>query len=62
MLNPATASIAAANRGQIQRCCRIRPKPNDKPRVTRVTAADLIDGRLLVLRRGKRNNYVVRVA
>ena len=29
---------------------------------TRVTAADLIDGRLLVLRRGKRNNYVVRVA
>ena len=29
---------------------------------TRVTAADLIDGRLVVLRRGKRNNYVVRVA
>ena len=29
---------------------------------TRVTAADLIDGRLLVLRRGKRNNYVIRVA
>jgi tyrosyl-tRNA synthetase len=29
---------------------------------TRVTAADLIDGRLLVLRRGKRNNYVVRAA
>ncbi len=28
---------------------------------TRVTAADLIDGRLVVLRRGKRNNYVVRV-
>jgi tyrosyl-tRNA synthetase len=29
---------------------------------TRVTAADLIDGRLLVLRRGKRNNYVIRAA
>jgi len=29
---------------------------------TRVAAADLIDGRLLVLRRGKRNNYVVRAA
>ena len=28
---------------------------------TRVTAGDLIDGRLVVLRRGKRNNYVVRV-
>ena len=28
---------------------------------TKVTAGDLIDGRLLVLRRGKRNNYVVRV-
>jgi len=28
----------------------------------KVTAADLIDGRLVVLRRGKRNNYVVRVA
>ena len=28
----------------------------------RVTAADLIDGRLLVLRRGKRNNYVIRAA
>src|SRR6185436_12827171 len=28
---------------------------------TRVTAKDLIDGRLLVLRRGKRNNFVVRV-
>jgi tyrosyl-tRNA synthetase len=27
----------------------------------RVTATDLIDGRLLVLRRGKRNNYVIRV-
>jgi tyrosyl-tRNA synthetase len=27
---------------------------------TRVKAADLIDGRLLVLRRGKRNNYVIR--
>jgi len=29
---------------------------------TKVTAKDLIDGRLLVLRRGKRNNYVIRVA
>jgi tyrosyl-tRNA synthetase len=29
---------------------------------TRVTTNDLIDGRLLVLRRGKRNNYVIRVA
>jgi tyrosyl-tRNA synthetase len=29
---------------------------------TRVTASDVIDGRLLVLRRGKRNNYVIRVA
>jgi hypothetical protein len=29
---------------------------------TRVTTQDLIDGRLLVLRRGKRNNYVIRVA
>ncbi|HMF41082.1 MAG TPA: tyrosine--tRNA ligase [Polyangia bacterium] len=29
---------------------------------TRVTAKDLIDGRLLVLRRGKRNNYVIRAA
>jgi len=29
---------------------------------TRVAAADLIDGRLLVLRRGKRNNYVIRAA
>jgi tyrosyl-tRNA synthetase len=29
---------------------------------TKVTSADLIDGRLLVLRRGKRNNFVVRVA
>jgi tyrosyl-tRNA synthetase len=28
----------------------------------KVTAADLIDGRLVVLRRGKRNNYVIRVA
>jgi tyrosyl-tRNA synthetase len=28
---------------------------------TRLTARDLIDDRLLVLRRGKRNNYVVRV-
>jgi tyrosyl-tRNA synthetase len=28
---------------------------------TRVTAGDLLDGRLVVLRRGKRNNYVVRV-
>jgi tyrosyl-tRNA synthetase len=28
----------------------------------KVTAADLVDGRLVVLRRGKRNNYVVRVA
>ncbi|HLK93273.1 MAG TPA: tyrosine--tRNA ligase [Polyangia bacterium] len=28
---------------------------------TRLTLADLIDGRLVVLRRGKRNNYVVRV-
>jgi hypothetical protein len=28
---------------------------------TRVTASDLIDGRLVILRRGKRNNYVVRV-
>ena len=29
---------------------------------TKVTAADLIDGRLVVLRRGKRNSYVIRVA
>jgi len=29
---------------------------------TRVTTKDLIDNRLLVLRRGKRNNYVIRVA
>jgi tyrosyl-tRNA synthetase len=29
---------------------------------TKVQASDLIDGRLLVLRRGKRNNFVVRVA
>src|SRR6185369_4375436 len=29
---------------------------------TRVKATDLIDGRLLVLRRGKRNNYVIRAA
>ena len=29
---------------------------------TKVTASDLIDGRLLVLRRGKRNNYVIRVS
>jgi tyrosyl-tRNA synthetase len=29
---------------------------------TRVKASDLIDGRLLVLRRGKRNNYVIRAA
>ena len=29
---------------------------------TRLTTADLIDGRLVVLRRGKRNNYVVRVS
>jgi len=29
---------------------------------TKVKASDLIDGRLLVLRRGKRNNYVIRVA
>ena len=29
---------------------------------TRVTTQDLIDGRLLVLRRGKRNNYVIRVS
>ena len=29
---------------------------------TKVTASDLIDGRLLVLRRGKRNNYVIRAA
>jgi hypothetical protein len=28
----------------------------------RVAATELIDGRLLVLRKGKRNNYVVRVA
>ena len=28
----------------------------------KLTAADLIDGRLVVLRRGKRNNFVVRVA
>ncbi len=28
----------------------------------KVTTGDLIDGRLVVLRRGKRNNYVVRVA
>ncbi len=28
----------------------------------RLTANDLIDGRLVVLRRGKRNNYVIRVA
>jgi tyrosyl-tRNA synthetase len=28
---------------------------------TRLTSRDLIDGRLVVLRRGKRNNYVVRV-
>jgi tyrosyl-tRNA synthetase len=28
----------------------------------KVTAADLIDGRLVVLRRGKRNNYVIRIA
>jgi tyrosyl-tRNA synthetase len=28
----------------------------------RVKAADLLDGRLVVLRRGKRNNYVVRVS
>ena len=28
---------------------------------TRVTARDLIDGRLLVLRRGKKNYYVIRV-
>jgi tyrosyl-tRNA synthetase len=28
---------------------------------TRLTTADLIDGRLVVLRRGKRNNYVARV-
>ena len=28
---------------------------------TKVSAGDLIDGRLLVLRRGKRNNFVVRV-
>ena len=28
----------------------------------RLTTADLIDGRLVVLRRGKRNNYVIRVA
>jgi tyrosyl-tRNA synthetase len=27
---------------------------------TRVTAKDLIDGRLLILRRGKRNNFVIR--
>jgi len=29
---------------------------------TRVKASDLIDGRLLVLRRGKRNNYVIRAS
>ena len=29
---------------------------------TRVKASDLIDGRLLVLRRGKRNNFVIRAA
>ncbi len=29
---------------------------------TRVKASDLIDGRLLVLRKGKRNNYVIRAA
>jgi tyrosyl-tRNA synthetase len=29
---------------------------------SKVTAKDLIDGRLLVLRRGKRNNYVIRAA
>ena len=28
----------------------------------KLTAADLIDGRLVVLRRGKRYNFVVRVA
>ena len=28
----------------------------------RVTTADLIDGRLLVLRRGKRNNFIIRAA
>ena len=28
----------------------------------RVPATELIDGRLVVLRRGKRNNYVIRVA
>ncbi len=29
---------------------------------SRLTARDLIDGRLVVLRRGKRNNYIVRAA
>jgi tyrosyl-tRNA synthetase len=29
---------------------------------TKVKASDLIDGRLLVLRRGKRNNYVIRAS
>jgi tyrosyl-tRNA synthetase len=29
---------------------------------TRVRSSDLIDGRLLVLRRGKRNNFVIRAA
>jgi tyrosyl-tRNA synthetase len=29
---------------------------------TRVTARELIDGRLVVLRRGKRNNFIVRAA
>jgi tyrosyl-tRNA synthetase len=37
------------------------PLANATPEA-RVTAADLIDGRLLVLRRGKRHNFVIRAA
>jgi tyrosyl-tRNA synthetase len=36
--------------------------PATKAIETRLTVADLIDGRLVVLRRGKRNNFVVRVS
>jgi tyrosyl-tRNA synthetase len=36
--------------------------PAGKSAETRLGEADLIDGRLVVLRRGKRNNYVVRVS
>ena len=52
---PAASSAPAASPSTASRSGRRRSE-------TRVKASDLIDGRLLVLRRGKRNNYVIRVA